>query len=433
MSSIPQITVLPLSQPLCRWGVVPLSLPSYTSGSVPGQLCREDGGDAAGELLAGNLEVYVNNANGLFSADELARIQDAVNAADAVVEPYGVSVAETTETTLANVVIDTSSSSAVGGYADGILGCYSTDGEITLIQGWNWYVGANPSAIGATQYDFQTTVTHELGRALGLGESTTPASAMYGTLAPGTVIRTLTTADLAIPYDEGAGDPQRAAEFNPSATLSDHDLTQPGGSSTQPAAVSSVRGLVFAALEGDRFPGLSSIPIAGPSRSEVARGLAVGVRGEGLPRQIVISATAPASADANGASFSALGVEEGQESLDFPPIPDAGLGLWDLDFPPGLPSLTRWLASWAYFSAAAEVSPTSVIHSPCAATAALVSSRVSWCGSGVTCRGSIAGSSPSPAYSVSAAGPAGGGSPCPRPRRGPTGSGPPADRATRHH
>jgi hypothetical protein len=34
---------------------------------------------------------------------------------------------------------------------------------------------------------------------------------MYGTLAPGTVIRTLTTADLNIPYDEGPADPQRAA------------------------------------------------------------------------------------------------------------------------------------------------------------------------------------------------------------------------------
>lgn len=34
---------------------------------------------------------------------------------------------------------------------------------------------------------------------------------MYGTLSPGTTIRTLTAADLNIPYDEGAADPQRAA------------------------------------------------------------------------------------------------------------------------------------------------------------------------------------------------------------------------------
>jgi hypothetical protein len=84
-------------------------------------------------------------------------------------------------------------------------------GEITLIQGWNWYAGSDPTLIGSSQYDFQTTVTHELGHALGLGESDDPTSAMYGTLATGTAIRTLTTADLNIPYDEGAADPQRAA------------------------------------------------------------------------------------------------------------------------------------------------------------------------------------------------------------------------------
>jgi hypothetical protein len=169
------------------------------------------GGDTAGQLLAGNLEVYVNNANGLFTPGELASIQAAVNAVDATVEPYGVSVSETTDPSTANVVVDTGTTSAAGGYANGVLGCYTTASEITLIQGWNWYTGSDATQIGANQYDFQTTVTHELGHALGLGESNDPTSAMYGTLAPGTAIRTLTTADLNIPYDEGAADPQRAA------------------------------------------------------------------------------------------------------------------------------------------------------------------------------------------------------------------------------
>jgi hypothetical protein len=176
------------------------------------------GGSTAGQLLAGNLLVYVNDPGGLFTADELARIQDAVNAVDAVVEPYGVSVAETTDPTLANVVIDTGSSSAAGGYADGILGCYTTTGEITLVQGWNWYAGSDSTQVGANQYDFETTVTHELGHALGLGESSDPTSAMYGTLATGTAIRTLTTADLNIPYDEAGADAQRAAPVASPAT-----------------------------------------------------------------------------------------------------------------------------------------------------------------------------------------------------------------------
>jgi parallel beta-helix repeat protein len=168
-------------------------------------------GATAGQLLAGDVAVYVNDPAGLFTIDQLARIKDAVSAVDAVVEPYGVSVSETSDPSAANVVIDTGSSSAVGGYADGILGCYSTTGEVTLIQGWNWYAGSDPTQIGARQYDFQTTVTHELGHALGLGEGDDPTSVMYGTLAAGAVHRALTTADLNIPYDGGGSDAQRAA------------------------------------------------------------------------------------------------------------------------------------------------------------------------------------------------------------------------------
>jgi hypothetical protein len=168
-------------------------------------------GDVAGQLLAGDVTVYVNDPNSLFTADELARIQDAVNAVDAVVEPYGVSVTETTDSSLANVIVNMNTTSAVGGYADGILGCWNPAGEITMIRGWNWYAGSDPTQIGASQYDFQTTLTHELGHALGLGESNDLTSAMNGTLAPATVIRTLTTTDLNIPYDESGADAQRVA------------------------------------------------------------------------------------------------------------------------------------------------------------------------------------------------------------------------------
>ena len=53
----------------------------------------------------------------------------------------------------------------LGGLAEGVLGC-EDDSGVTLVQGWNWYTGAAPSAIGPTQYDFGTIVTHELGHAL---------------------------------------------------------------------------------------------------------------------------------------------------------------------------------------------------------------------------------------------------------------------------
>jgi hypothetical protein len=33
----------------------------------------------------------------------------------------------------------------VGGYADGVLGCTTDDGQITIIAGWNFYAGSDPT------------------------------------------------------------------------------------------------------------------------------------------------------------------------------------------------------------------------------------------------------------------------------------------------
>jgi hypothetical protein len=177
-------------------------------------------GGTAGQLLGGDLEVYVDNGNGDLTSDELARIQDAVTAVDAVTMPYGVTVEETADPTQATVTVGMASTSAVGGQANGILGCFDpAAAQITLVQGWDWYGGSDPTEVGATQYDFETTLTHELGHALGLGESADPTSAMYGTLAPGTAIRTLTAADLNVPYDEAGADAQRAAPPAPSGQV----------------------------------------------------------------------------------------------------------------------------------------------------------------------------------------------------------------------
>ena len=141
----------------------------------------------------------------MLTADEQARISEAISLIDLTVAPYGVTITQIDPSSgPADLTLDTGSTSAVGGYADGVLGCQSGI-EVTLIQGWNWYAGADPAAIQAGQFDFETVVMHELGHVLGLGHSADATSLMYATLGVGTANRNLTVADLNVPDADGGG------------------------------------------------------------------------------------------------------------------------------------------------------------------------------------------------------------------------------------
>jgi hypothetical protein len=177
------------------------------TGSASGLTTTAAGGTttAVGALLGGDIDLYVDNTNGDLTADELARIQDAVTAANGVTAPYGVAVMEVTDPTLADVTLNMDTTSAVGGYAAGVLGCTTDAGQITIINGLNFYAGSDATQIAPAQYDFETVVEHELGHALGLGHSTDSTSVMYATLNTGTVNRTLTTADLNIADTDTTG------------------------------------------------------------------------------------------------------------------------------------------------------------------------------------------------------------------------------------
>jgi hypothetical protein len=176
----------------------------------------------AGALLAGDLTLYVDNSNGELTSDDQARILDAVTEVEALVSPYGTNVyiVDSSIGDDANIVVVMSSTSAVGGQADGVLGCTTDNGLVVIVDGWNWYAGADAIAIGSQQYDFQTVVTHELGHALGLGHSADAASVMYPMLASGGISRVMTAQDLNVPDAESGAGGLHVRAAQPSGSLS---------------------------------------------------------------------------------------------------------------------------------------------------------------------------------------------------------------------
>jgi hypothetical protein len=90
----------------------------------------------------------------------------------------------------------------------GVLGVTEAGGRITIINGWNWYLGTDTSTVGKNQYDFETVIAHELGHALGLGHSVDGGSVMYPYLATGQGRRTLTFSDVALIDEDRNAQPE---------------------------------------------------------------------------------------------------------------------------------------------------------------------------------------------------------------------------------
>jgi hypothetical protein len=159
------------------------------------------GGPLEGSLLAGDLTLAVVDPGHQFTADQQAQITAAIAAIDGVLAPYGVAIlmVDPAAGVTPDVTIETGSTSEAGGLGQGVLGCETDTGLVTLIQGWNWYAGSDPGGIGLGQDDFETVVVHELGHTLGLGHSTDAASVMYATLAAGTTRQAMIVADLNVP------------------------------------------------------------------------------------------------------------------------------------------------------------------------------------------------------------------------------------------
>ena len=150
-----------------------------------------------GTVASGVYLVSVDGLRGDLGTAEQARIDDALAELNGELGKLGVALIEVSpgNSAAATIHIHLASAGAMGGAADGVLG--DTDGnDITLIDSWSYYVGADAGAIGANQYDFQTVVTHEIGHSLGLGHSSDPSSVMYPYLSTGQVRRDLSTSDM---------------------------------------------------------------------------------------------------------------------------------------------------------------------------------------------------------------------------------------------
>jgi predicted outer membrane repeat protein len=241
-----------------------------TDGGSPSSTGDTQPVSSAGDLVTGTVGVYLDNADGTpVPTDEQARFDDALNALDATFGAYGVNLVDLGIAGAADAVLQVqiAATSPAGSATDGVLGC-TVAGQITLLTGWTWFTGADPTTIGANQYDFETIVMHELGHSIGLGHSGDTGSVMYPYLAAGQARRGLTTADLSV-LEQPSGTPEPllaawAAPAAPAPPPPGAALTTPGGAAVQGTSGGVtgmhrtddlVRDLVFAVVDGDRSRG----------------------------------------------------------------------------------------------------------------------------------------------------------------------------------
>jgi len=176
---------------------------SLTAGAGPAEV-ESSAILGAGQLKTGLLWVSIEQQSISADPQQLARIRDAIQTINQTFAPYGVALLEVdaAASNVADVRIIVGPTSPCGDQAQSILGCATAWGEITLIDGWNWYAGADQTIISPQQFDLQTIITHELGHAVAIEHSSDANSTMYPRLATGEVRRDFTAHDLAMLADE---------------------------------------------------------------------------------------------------------------------------------------------------------------------------------------------------------------------------------------
>ena len=241
-------------------------------------------------LRTGQLLVAVEDSRGAPTAAEQARIDDAIRGLNATLSPFGVDLVEASaaDRSAATIHLDIASTTDFGDVAAGVLGVTENGTSITIVSGWNWYLGADPGAIGPNQYDFETVVAHELAHAVGLGEGSDPTSVMYGYLASGVARRALSASDLRV-IDLVAGDGRLPAPADPGSGAGSDGLSAgsvpfgSGGNTSLTPAAGTLRAdsvsVTDTAFEAEAVAALAATGPLAPSGGVDATPPAVAVAG----------------------------------------------------------------------------------------------------------------------------------------------------------
>ncbi|MCA9198762.1 MAG: VCBS repeat-containing protein [Planctomycetales bacterium] len=164
----------------------------------------------AAELVVGTIGVELTNSVALpANVDEglSATLAESIDELNFRLSDFGMLLSTDIAAADVVVVVHVDSTSDCGSAADGVLGCTSGYGNVTILSSWNWYFG-NETEISPNQFDFQTVLTHELGHVIGLAHSSAVDSVMNAFLAPGIARRQLSSQDLLFSIDDEHGDPE---------------------------------------------------------------------------------------------------------------------------------------------------------------------------------------------------------------------------------